>query len=166
MERKRSFAAIADPNARILILGTMPGEESLRKSEYYAHPRNGFWPIMCMLFGGAPDSSYAERRALLLRNKIAVWDVLEHCERPGSLDSSIRNEKPNRLDEFFTRHSDVRLVVFNGRKAEALYRRYVAKDPELRNEKLRFVTLPSTSPAHTLAFEKKLAAWRAGLRGP
>src|SRR5438067_9444883 len=94
---KRSFPPVVDHRARILVLGTLPGEESLRRGEYYAHPRNLFWPIIFALFGEPPASNYAEKLAFLTAHRIAVWDVCEIGERTASADSAIRMERPNAI---------------------------------------------------------------------
>jgi len=90
---KRSFPPIADPRARVLVLGTLPGEESLRRAEYYAHPRNLFWPIVFALFDATPTTDYAERLAFVAAQRIALWDVCELGEREASADSTIRRDE-------------------------------------------------------------------------
>ena len=104
MSTVTGFPPIADNNAIILILGSMPSIKSLEQQQYYAHPRNSFWFIMTTLLGDKSDLDYAERKALLLHNKIALWDVLNTCQRKGSLDSSIKNETivVNDFNKFFT----------------------------------------------------------------
>ncbi|HUR40071.1 MAG TPA: DNA-deoxyinosine glycosylase [Verrucomicrobiae bacterium] len=166
MPLARSFPPLARADARVLILGSMPGEESLRQRRYYAHPHNQFWPIMGALAGARPELPYAERVRMLRLRGIALWDVLECCERAGSLDGSIvtASEKPNNLPRFLRAHRRVRAVFFNGGKAASAFRRHV--EPKLhllgeRAESLRRVRLPSTSPAHAgMPRAAKLAAWR------
>lgn len=152
-----SFGPIADDGCRILVLGTMPGEESLRKQQYYGHPRNAFWPIMAALCGRALPDAYEQRKAMLLKTRIALWDVCCRCERDGSLDSNISNEEPNRIGELLSQHPLIRTIAFNGQHAARLFKRYFPDvDPDIRR-----IILPSTSPAHAVALEKKLQAWRA-----
>jgi len=143
----------------------MPGAASLRAGGYYAHRQNAFWKILGALLGFDPGLAYADRAAALVRGGIAVWDVLEACVRPGSLDSDIdpRSATPNRFGEFFLAHPDVRRVCFNGAAAEALYRRHVR--PLLGPQPgMEFCRLPSTSPAHaSRSLEAKLLAWRGAL---
>jgi double-stranded uracil-DNA glycosylase len=157
---KRSFPPVVDEQARLLVLGTLPGEESLRRGEYYAHPRNLFWPIIFALFGQRPAASYAERLAFLVAHRIAVWDVCEIGERQMSADTTIRLERPNAIDQLLDQHPLIRAVAFNGTTARRLYDRHFA-----RRASLSYLALPSTSPAHaTIGFCAKLARW-AVLRG-
>jgi hypoxanthine-DNA glycosylase len=157
---KRSFPPIVDPQARVLVLGTLPGEESLRRGEYYAHPRNLFWPIIFALFGQRPALSYAERLAFLVAHRIAVWDVCEIGEREMSADTTIRLERPNAIDQLLDDYPLIRGVAFNGTTARRLHDRHFA-----RRASLSYLALPSTSPAHaTIDFSAKLARW-AVLRG-
>ena len=161
MSRIHSFPPLARTDARLLILGSMPGEVSLAAGQYYAHPRNAFWPIMGHLFGFDPQADYAKRVAALLEARVAVWDVLHSCRRSGSLDSRIRDDAVNDFTTFFADHPTISRLFFNGQKAEASYRRHVL--PHLPRQ-LDYQRLPSTSPAHaTLSFEAKLAAWRTAI---
>lgn len=154
---KRSFPPIVDARARVLVLGTLPGEESLRRGEYYAHPRNLFWPIAFALFGEPPASGYAERLAFLAARHIALWDVCEIGEREASADSTIRRERPNAISGLLDRHPLIGAVAFNGTGARRLYDRHFARRPELA-----YLALPSTSPAHArVDFAEKLARWTA-----
>src|SRR5689334_11374474 len=162
MARARSFPPLARADARVLILGSMPGAESLRRREYYAHPHNQFWPIMGALFGAGRELPYAERVGRLLERGVAVWDVLKQCERPGSLDSSIvrGSEVVNDFRGFLRRHPGIDSIFFNGAKSAGVFARAVQAD--LAARPLRCARLPSTSPAHAgLSARDKLAAWRA-----
>ncbi len=156
-----SFAPVADIDAQVLILGTMPGPRSLALGEYYAHPGNTFWRIMGELFGFDPASPYASRVCALGSARVAVWDVLRSCVREGALDANILGAGlvANDFREFFQCHTRIHSVYFNGSTAEALYRRYVL--PQLGATPLACLRLPSTSPAHASAsYERKLQAWR------
>lgn len=147
----------------MLILGSMPGEMSLSHGQYYAHPRNGFWPILCQLLGVAPTASYAERCAALVAHRIALWDVIAFCERAGSLDQAIRQQSivVNDFAAFFATYPEIDRLVFNGGTAEREYRRRVRPALPLKHRGIRCHRLPSTSPAHaTLSLDQKLAAWR------
>ena len=163
----RSFPPIADENARLLILGSMPGVASLVAGEYYAHPRNAFWPIMGELFGAARCLAYEERCDRLRAAGVAVWDVLRECRREGSLDTAIESdsEDPNNFRIFLNRCPRIERVFFNGQKAEGAWRRHV--EPTLDEalvKRLALVRLPSTSPAHAgRSFEEKLEIWNARL---
>lgn len=161
-KRIRSFAPIADRRARILILGSMPGAESLAQGRYYAHRHNSFWPIMAALFDLDPAAPYEARVRALRARRVAVWDVLRSCVRKGSLDTSIEAEVPNDFAAFFGTHRAITHVFFNGAKAEACFRRHVG--PEVGG-RMRYARLPSTSPAHaSLSMARKLTAWRAILK--
>jgi hypoxanthine-DNA glycosylase len=154
---KRSFPPIVDAQARVLVLGTLPGEESLRRGEYYAHPRNLFWPIIFALFGEQPVLNYADRLLFLAAHRIAVWDVCEIGEREASADSTIRKERPNEIGRLLDHHPLIRAVAFNGTGARRLHDRHFPRRGELN-----YVALPSTSPAHArLDFAAKLVRWAA-----
>jgi double-stranded uracil-DNA glycosylase len=152
---KRSFPPVVDGRARVLVLGTLPGEESLRRSEYYAHPRNLFWPIMFALFGESLAATYTDRLGFVAAHRIALWDVCESGEREASADSTIRMERPNAIDRLLDQHPMIRAVAFNGTGARRLYDRHFP-----RHAKLTYLALPSTSPAHArIDFAGKLARW-------
>ncbi len=156
MTEAQGFAAESTAHAKVLILGSMPGQASLAAQQYYAHPRNAFWSIMGSLFGAGPELDYSERVNILKKTGIALWDVLEFCERPGSLDSAIRKDtaRANNFERFFQSHREIHTVFFNGKTASTLYRRHVT-DPT-RN----LVDLPSTSPAHaSMNLSEKLEQW-------
>lgn len=160
------FEPAADCNAEILILGSMPGQESLAAGQYYANRRNAFWKIMAELLEFDPGCSYEARLHELKTARIALWDVLKSCTRIGSLDASIDNSSitANNFQSFFAAHNRIRAVFFNGAKAESAYRQYVL--PSISNVPLSYMRLPSTSPAHaSLSYEQKLQAWRIAL-GP
>lgn len=162
--RSAGFPPIAGPDARVLILGSLPGRASIEAGEYYAHPRNAFWPIMRDLVGA--EGRYVDRCECLVRHGIAVWDVLASSVRHGSLDAAIRTETAlcNDFGGFFRAHAGLVLVCFNGRRSEQLYRRLVHLPGH--GPALRFASLPSTSPAYaSLPFTEKLARWH-GIIGP
>jgi TDG/mug DNA glycosylase family protein len=164
-KRLKGFAPIADRKARVLILGSMPGEASLAAGQYYAFRHNQFWRIAGELCGFAPDAPYARRRAGLRRCRIALWDAIESCVRPGSLDASICEDtlRINDFAAFLKTHPVIRRVCFNGRKAESAWRRYVL--PTLPGTiRLEYRLLPSTSPAHAaMGYRSKLSAWRSAI---
>ena len=155
------FPPLAQPAARVLILGSMPGKASLTAGQYYAHPRNAFWPIFGELLGAYPNLAYAERCQILTDQGIAVWDVLKSCRRPSSLDADIDKASivANDFAAFFAGHPHLKQVYFNGATADLSFRRHVAATLDLRH--LHFQRLPSTSPAHAaMSFQQKLAVWR------
>ena len=161
-----SFPPLSRPGARALILGSMPGVASLAAQQYYAHPRNHFWPIMANIAGFDPSAPYAQRVEALTGAGFAVWDVLQSCVRPGSLDSAIQagTRVPNDFAGFLATQPGITCVCFNGTEAQNSFTRHVL--PGLSLEGVECVRLPSTSPAHAVAFAKKLAAWRAALVEP
>lgn len=160
MPEHQCFLPVAAPDARILILGSMPGQVSLNAGCYYAHPRNAFWPIVGELFGFSPELPYPERLQALQAAGVALWDVIAACERSGSLDADIVPEsiRANDFAGFFAVHREIRDVFFNGAAAEQAFRRHVM--PRLSLAGLSLRRLPSTSPAHAAqSFAQKLAAW-------
>ncbi|NSL56770.1 DNA-deoxyinosine glycosylase [Uliginosibacterium aquaticum] len=165
MTRLEAFPPIATPEAKILILGSMPGAASLGAQRYYAHPHNQFWPIMASLLGFDPTLDYASRCDRLNAAGIAVWDVLKSCNRQGSLDSAIERDSivVNDFSHFFTTHPKLQEIFFNGSAAEQLFRKHVAIS--ILPGRLRLQRLPSTSPAHaSLRPEAKLQHWRQALQ--
>ncbi|MBZ9613793.1 DNA-deoxyinosine glycosylase [Rheinheimera maricola] len=153
------LAAVAQPNARILILGSMPGAASLLQQQYYAHPRNMFWPIMAQLAGVSASLPYAQRLNALNAHGIALWDVIAQCQRTGSLDSAIRAEQANDFSGFFASQPALALIAFNGTKAWQSFKRYVLPQQAMPAG-ISLLCLPSTSPAHAaLGFEEKLKHW-------
>ncbi|GAB4514953.1 MAG: DNA-deoxyinosine glycosylase [Haliangiales bacterium] len=155
---------IAAPGATVLILGSMPGAKSLADQQYYAHPRNAFWSIMDTLGVSDRGAPYAERCQALTAGGVALWDVIASCRREGSLDSAIRAETPNDLAGFARAQPDLRLVVFNGRKAHDVFVRFAKRgDPRVAlPQDITLAPLPSTSPANTR--RDKIEPWIEILR--
>jgi TDG/mug DNA glycosylase family protein len=163
MPRVRSFPPIARADARVLILGTMPGVASLLAGRYYAHPQNAFWPIVAPLLGVAVGAPYAARVRAVRQRRLAVWDVLQSCDRSGSGDAAIdvASARVNDFATFFARHRRVATVLCNGGAAHDLFVRRVLPALGSRVEALRIVRLPSTSPANARTSRyRKAAAWR------
>lgn len=161
-----SFPPLADVRARVLILGTMPGKESLRAAQYYAHPRNAFWQIMGDLLGAGFDLAYEARVQKLMGDGIAVWDVLASCTRESSLDSDIDADTMvvNDFESFYNAHPHITHVFFNGAIAEKFYRLH-AQTPH-QHRALNYQRLPSTSPAHAgMRYAQKLEAWKVIAKG-
>ena len=152
----RSFQPVINHSSRILILGSMPGRQSLEEQRYYANPRNHFWKIIYTLLDEPFDPDYDRQLELVLSRGMALWDVLDSCNRKGSLDSDIVNARPNDFGKLFDGYPGIELVALNGRKAFDMYERHVASagtGPE-------YIPLPSTSPAHTIKLEEKLRQWK------
>lgn len=145
----------------------MPGQASLDADQYYAHPRNAFWPIMAELFDFEPSLPYPARCEALTEAGVAVWDVLQACVRPGSLDSAIQaaSEVANDIPTLLRKQPSIARTLFNGAKAEAAFRKHLL--PSMAPLEIQLQRLPSTSPAHAaLSFADKLVAWRQSLSGP
>ncbi|MEO8239700.1 MAG: DNA-deoxyinosine glycosylase [Flavobacterium sp.] len=153
-----SFAPISKPDATILILGTMPGTKSLEIQQYYGHSRNNFWRFMFEILNEDFSADYETKKRLLLQNKIALWDVLQFCERIGSLDSAIKNEITNDFELFLKQNPNIKAIIFNGQKAAAFFKKYVTLK---KDSSYQLITLPSTSPANAgKSFEAKLNEWK------
>lgn len=164
MKKIKSFRPISSKNVRVLILGSMPGEQSLNAGQYYAHSRNAFWKIIEEITGSKTGPRYDERVRLLKDHAIALWDVVHSCHRKGSLDAAIRkgSVKVNDFNSFFRRHPQIHTILFNGTAAERYYRRYVM--PELKSAGMNLLRMPSTSPTHAaMSFKQKVSAWRKGI---
>ncbi|MEL0083132.1 MAG: DNA-deoxyinosine glycosylase [Gammaproteobacteria bacterium] len=162
-EIKQSFKPLVGPKPVLLILGTLPGEEALRKQQYYGNPRNAFWGIMAELFGFSLELEYSQRVERLITQPIAVWDVIGSCVRPGSLDSSIDTDsvQPNELINFLHQHPTITQLFFNGSRADQEFRRHLLPHLGERRDRLQMTRLPSTSPAMArLRPAEKLAQWR------
>lgn len=157
--RLTGLAPVAGPGARLLILGSFPSVASLQAQQYYAHPRNHFWPILSAIWGlqGAQALStlpYAERLPIAMAHGLAIWDVYAGCEREGSLDSAIRGAQLNDLTGLQRRLPTLRAIAHNGGESA----RHMKITQALG---LPVCKLPSTSPANaSWSFERKLATWR------
>jgi hypoxanthine-DNA glycosylase len=165
----RSFAPVADPEARVLVLGSLPGVRSLQLQQYYGLPQNAFWRILAAVTGVPAEADYATRLAGLRRHGIALWDVIAAARRPGSLDAAIERDGlvVNDFATFHARHPRIDRICCNGATAAALYRRWVVPTLPAPLAALPLLQLPSTSPAHAaMSFEAKQARWLAALAGP
>lgn len=153
--KKASFEPIINEKCHVLILGTIPSEESLRKQQRYGHKSNQFWKILFALFEKPLPEDYADKVSILEENNIGIWDVLESCEGQGSLDSNIKNEKPNNFKKLYKKYPQIKYIFFTSQKAEAFYRKYVGFD----KDKV-YVTLPSPSPANArMRLDEKIEKW-------
>jgi TDG/mug DNA glycosylase family protein len=169
MPAVNSFSPVLTSDAKILILGSMPGKRSLDDNQYYAHPRNVFWPIFFTLFNIDIDSlegvdKYQQKLACLKIESVALWDVLHSCSRESSLDADIVESSivVNDFSKLFFEYETIKHIYFNGAKAEQLYKRYVIPTLSDQHKSLSMTRLPSTSPAYAaMSFEKKLQEWAA-----
>jgi hypoxanthine-DNA glycosylase len=151
---KHGLPPVALPDARLFILGSLPGEASLAARRYYAHPRNAFWRLVGSVIGEDLQSlDYAQRLERLKANRIGLWDVVAHATRRGSLDQAIRDAGHNPIADYFARFADLEAVAFNGSTASAIGRRLLGES------RLTLIDLPSSSPANTRPFAQKAAAW-------
>lgn len=151
-----SFPPISSDQANILILGTMPGTKSLELNQYYGHRQNNFWKFMFTILKEDFSNDYETRKALLQKNNIAVWDVLQFCDRVGSLDSAIKNEIANDFETFLKNHPNITTIFFNGQKAAVFFKKYVSLQKTYNQ-----ITLPSSSPANaSKSFQSKLEEWK------
>ncbi len=158
MSRKRSFAHVTDAGTRLLILGSLPGEASLAHGQYYAHPQNAFWKLMSEVVGEDLRAlEYEQRLQALLRHHVGLWDVVAEARRKGSLDSNIADHAGNDLAGLLDKLPQLTTIGFNGGTAARLGLKALKK----RAEQYRIVLLPSSSPAHTMAYAKKLEQWLA-----
>jgi hypoxanthine-DNA glycosylase len=132
---------VADKNSKILILGSMPGKMSLQMLQYYAHPQNRFWRVLYTLFNRDFSEDYGDRMKLVKDCRIALWDTIYSCERPGSLDKDIKNETPNDIPALLKSYPNIRHIICNGQKSYTVFNKYFSKIVGLRP-----LVLPSTSP--------------------
>ena len=150
---------IVDTSTKVLIVGSMPGVQSLEKQQYYGNPRNHFWSIVCALLQVNVPNDYEERIQLLRKHNIGLWDVISHCERIGSLDSAIKNEVPNDFKALFQEYPQIECVLFNGSKAYEVFRKKIGF--ELLGER-KYYKMPSTSPVpgkHIQTLEGKIKSY-------
>jgi len=156
-----SFPPVVNDECKAIILGSMPGIKSLDENEYYAHPRNSFWFIMEKLFKVYSDFEYKQRLKLLLNNKIALWDVIESCERKGSLDSSIQDETVlvNDFADLLLEYQNIKYIFCNGNAAYSAFQKYAM--PELEKFlNIEVYKLPSSSPANArMSLDEKTLSW-------
>ncbi len=133
----------------------MPGLKSLEMQQYYAHPQNKFWKILYDVFKEEISADYSDKVQFLERNHLAVWDVIDSCERKGSLDTEIKNEKHHQILQLVEDFPSLKVIFCNGQKSFKTLRQLVPKDL-----KIPIIVLPSTSPAHTMKYELKLKEWQ------
>lgn len=157
---KTSFDPISNSETCVLILGTMPGDKSLELNEYYGHSRNKFWKIISTITNNDLPLTYPDKKTLLHKTNIGIWDVAHKVNRKGSLDSAIQIEEPNDLNSFIYKHKNLKIIGFNGTKAETLFDKYFT-----RQTGIKYISLPSTSPANTgIDFDSICNIWRQILK--
>jgi len=164
MTRSFGFPPVARQDARVLILGSLPGQASLVAHQYYAQPQNAFWRLMGRLFNAGPEHPYEERLKRLVESRVALWDVCASAKRPGSLDQKIDRSTvaPNDFASFFAANREIAAIFFNGATAERLYLTLALPTLPDIVAGIAMKRLPSTSPAHAgMNFAKKLEAWNA-----
>ena len=142
----KSFSPNIDNRSQILILGSMPGIKSLEEKQYYAHPQNRFWKLMGLFCNteNLHTKSYSQKLQILLQNGFALWDVLQSCNRNGSLDSNIQNEIPNNIPQLLKQYNNIKIICLNGNKAYSAFKKHF---PNLSDKYICY-KLPSTSPAN------------------
>lgn len=153
----KSFEPVYTPEARVMIVGSMPSVKSLADAQYYAHPRNAFWPILFDVFGAAPTDDYEAKKALIRENGLALWDVARSCEREGSLDSAMRDIAANDFAALYARCPHIHTVLCNGGTAHTLFVKSGFAGTR------RVIRMPSTSPAYTMPYRNKLDVWKKTL---
>ena len=155
-EKIQAFPSIIEKNSKILILGSMPGVKSLAKQEYYGNPRNQFWSLIGETFQEEVPKSYPKKIEMIKKHGLALWDVISRCRRQGSLDVDIQEEEVNDFKKLLSTHKNIKKICFNGGKAYELFKKHVG----FEGFSQEFVKLPSSSPANTASFEKKLSEWK------
>ncbi|MCZ2083452.1 MAG: DNA-deoxyinosine glycosylase [Flavobacteriales bacterium] len=154
MNRISSFPPLISEDSKVLILGSVPGIKSLEMQEYYAHPQNKFWRILFELFDEEFTTDYCGKIKLLKKYKIGVWDVIDSCERKGSLDTEIKNENHHNILKLLEDFPSIKVIFCNGQKSFKTLNKILPNDLEIP-----IVVLPSTSPAYTIPYDKKLQEW-------
>ncbi len=146
---------VIDENSKVLILGTMPGVESLKQQAYYSHSRNLFWQLIGEITNGQVPVEYEDKKKYLLKNNIAIWDICKACIREGSLDSNISSETPNDIRTFIDEHPNIKTIAFNGKEAAKLFGKHIGNI-----NGINLIVLPSTSPANAgVSWDVKVKEW-------
>ncbi|MDP2455047.1 MULTISPECIES: DNA-deoxyinosine glycosylase [unclassified Kaistella] len=154
MNRISSFPPLISEDSKVLILGSVPGIKSLEMQEYYAHPQNKFWRILFELFEEEFTTDYSVKIKLLKKYKIGVWDVIDSCDRKGSLDTQIKNENYHNILKLLEDFPSIKVLFCNGQKSFKTLNKIIPNDLEIP-----IFVLPSTSPAYTIPYDKKLQEW-------
>jgi hypoxanthine-DNA glycosylase len=153
---KKALSPLVENSSKILILGTMPGEQSIAKQQYYGNPGNQFWKILFSIFNEDFSLSYEDRKALVRKHKIALWNVLSSCLRQGSSDAKITDEKANDLGSFLKQYPNIKHIFFESKTAFRYFEKY---NIPLKN--ITYMTLPSTSGLNAgLSKDAKTESWK------
>lgn len=153
---KFALPPLIDNSSRILILGTMPGDQSIARQQYYGNRGNHFWKIMFLIFDKDYSLSYDDRKALIKANRIALWNVLASCIREGSSDARITNEVANDFTDLHIQYPAIRYIFFESKTAARWYQKYVIPHPDIL-----YHTLPSTSGLNAgISFSQKVEMWQ------
>lgn len=156
-----TFGPVYDVDSKILILGSLPSVKSREQQFYYGHPQNRFWKVLTAVFGGTEPETIDQKKDILLKNHIALWDVIASCDIIGSSDSTIKNVKENDM-RIILDSADIMAICFNGGKAYELFKKYCGQ--YIHEDKPKLVRLPSTSPANAAwSLDRLTLAWRDGL---
>ncbi|MBR3303418.1 MAG: DNA-deoxyinosine glycosylase [Bacteroidales bacterium] len=161
-ERKLGLAPLVGDNPRVLVLGSLPGDESIRRQEYYGHPKNLFWRVLAAVFDDSVPYSYSDKKAFLAKHHVALWDVLSSADRKGSLDSKIQGEERNDIAGFLAEHSSIKCIVLNGGKAAREFKKIQKVSPWVFRD-IAICEFTSTSPLSVSAgwpFERIVAQWK------
>ncbi len=150
------FTPIVSTKPKIMILGSAPSVKSLLVNEYYGNKRNSFWYILSEIYNHNEFNDYQEKTKFIIDNNIILWDVINTCSREGSLDSKIKDVDVNDIVNIIEKNNSLRVVFFNGKKSFDLYKKHINFFPD----NIDFINLPSSSPAYTLSYNKKLEIWR------
>ncbi len=159
-DKVKSFPALSAAAPRVLILGTAPSVQSLAKEQFYAHPHNVLWRILFEIFAAPFSTDYEARKQLIYNNNIALYDTVMECTRAGSLDSKIKDMRPNDINAFLAAHNTIKKVFFNGKSAERFYKKHFRII-----DGINYFVLPSTSPAYAVkTYRQKLALWQKAFK--
>lgn len=157
---KQGLTPLVCPSPRILILGSLPSDESIRRQEYYGNPRNLFWKVIAGVYGEPTPESYDEKKDILFRHGIALWDICASAERKGSLDANIKDIEYNDLEGFIKKNPSIRAIVLNGGKAAKEYRRYMKSIGTLGRDEFFFTSTSALSISAGWPLERIIEQWK------